>query len=209
MDLPPEPIFDRGYHSTTNNRMELRACIEALKFIASEGPRLRVSRAVVYTDSQYVCDGERTPILRDVDKRAKKAALAPTETDYGYNSGTVARKLTPGKIAATAFPARGQSATIRIYGIRTYKARGVRRNRIVFDVLSETSQDYAVAHFAWVDAQETIHRNKCYDVRFNVSETYPQIVSLKELSVCPERKGLALASSAPASAPPAGQGQSA
>ena len=42
--------------------MELRACIEALKFIASEGPRLRVSRAVVYTDSQYVCDGERTPI---------------------------------------------------------------------------------------------------------------------------------------------------
>jgi len=48
-----------------------------------------------------------------------------------------------------------------------------------------------------------------YDVRFNVSETHPQIVSLKELSVCPERKGLASASSAPAPAPPAGQGQSA
>jgi hypothetical protein len=63
--------------------------------------------------------------------------------------------------------------------------------------------------FAWVDAQETIHRNKCYDVRFNVSETYPQIVNLKELSVCPERKGIASASSAPDSAPPAGQGQSA
>jgi len=45
--------------------------------------------------------------------------------------------------------------------------------------------------FAWVDAQETIHRNKCYDVRFN--ETYPQIVNLKELSVCPERKGIASA----------------
>jgi hypothetical protein len=44
-----------------------------------------------------------------------------------------------------------------------------------------------------------------YDVRFNVSETYPQIVSLKELSVCPERKGLASASSAPAPAPPLGR----
>ena len=42
----------RGYESrTTNNRMELRAVIEAVKFLK------KPSEIAVYTDSQYICTG--------------------------------------------------------------------------------------------------------------------------------------------------------
>lgn len=40
-----------GYRFTTNNRMELQACIQALRLLE------RGSRAAVYTDSQYVANG--------------------------------------------------------------------------------------------------------------------------------------------------------
>ncbi len=40
-----------GYRKTTNNRMELMACIEALKRIR------KPSRVVLYSDSKYVVDG--------------------------------------------------------------------------------------------------------------------------------------------------------
>jgi ribonuclease HI len=247
VDLPPEPIFERGYYSTTNNRMELRAVIQALEFIASEGARLRVRSGVIYTDSLYVYEGstlalyrqggqaanregrplanpdlwkeflrarfripfrvplkwfpgKSTPLLRQVDKLAKKAATIPTETDYGYRPGTVAHRFTPGRSAATAFPAQGQSATIRIYGIRAYKTQGEWQNRVVFDLYSEADRDYVVTHFAYVRAEETSHRNKCYSVTFNESGTYPRIVMLKELPVCPERRrDLAQASTVSAS----------
>lgn len=58
-DRLPEPIFQIGYHTTTNNRMELRACIEALKFIRSAGEQFGLTRAIIFTDSQYVCECSR------------------------------------------------------------------------------------------------------------------------------------------------------
>lgn len=41
--------FSTGYHSTTTQRMELRALIKALKFI-----KIKDKRVVVFTDSEYV-----------------------------------------------------------------------------------------------------------------------------------------------------------
>jgi ribonuclease HI len=35
--LPTEMVSQEGYAHTTNNRMELRACIEGLRFIARRG----------------------------------------------------------------------------------------------------------------------------------------------------------------------------
>jgi ribonuclease HI len=156
-----ELLFAVGYRSTTNNRMELRACIEALKFIARERRTLGVPRAMLLTDSEYVCStsaraqywrggrtneagrpvensdlwrqfikaraqagirvdvqwirGKSTKITRDVDRLAKQAAKTPTEDDVGYVPGTVARRKTPGRAAATAFPAAGQAVIIRVY----------------------------------------------------------------------------------------------
>jgi len=55
-----EVAFQRGYAQTTNNRMEIRAVIEALRFMSqcrSDGTPF--SRSVVLTDSLYVFDGFR------------------------------------------------------------------------------------------------------------------------------------------------------
>jgi ribonuclease HI len=53
-----EVIFSQGFHETTNNRMELHACIHALKHVADQGSAIGVNRVLVVTDSQYVYDGQ-------------------------------------------------------------------------------------------------------------------------------------------------------
>lgn len=40
-----------GYRKTTNNRMELLACIVALETLKNSG-----SKVIIYSDSKYVCD---------------------------------------------------------------------------------------------------------------------------------------------------------
>jgi ribonuclease HI len=214
--------------------MELRACIEALRFIGTTGPRLGVTRAVILSDSQYVCEGARnapywpagqavnhegrpienrdlwreflralsavpfrvqlrwvpgksTQILREVDKLAKQAAKNPLATDYGYAPGAIARRATRGHQAAHAFPAEGQSATIRIYRIQLRKTLGVRQHKIFFDLFSEGDGDYIATYFAYLPAENEIHRNRCYAVTFNHSPTYPLIGTVRALEKCPER----------------------
>jgi ribonuclease HI len=51
---PDERLEEVGFHETTNQRMELRACIWAHQWIRENGPSLRVSRIQIITDSQYV-----------------------------------------------------------------------------------------------------------------------------------------------------------
>jgi len=52
-----EVIFETGYLETTNNRMELLACIRALEWIRSNHPCWRdVTRVQIVTDSKYVAD---------------------------------------------------------------------------------------------------------------------------------------------------------
>lgn len=50
----PEVIFSEGYQQTTNNRMELSACIRAYKFVRDKSSDLAVQRVQIVTDSQYV-----------------------------------------------------------------------------------------------------------------------------------------------------------
>ena len=116
------------------------------------------------------CDGPRKPpnLRRNVDKRAKKAALAPTETDYGYNSGTVASKLTPARLPRRRSPLAGSRPPFASTGFAPTKHVGCGGTGSYSTCCRRLIRNYVVAHFAWVDAQETIHRNKCYDVRFNV-----------------------------------------
>jgi ribonuclease HI len=49
-----EPVFQEGFHETTNNRMELSACISAFEYVAERGDGLRVQRVIIVTDSLYV-----------------------------------------------------------------------------------------------------------------------------------------------------------
>jgi ribonuclease HI len=47
-------IFELGFTSSTNNRMELQACIEALEWARLHARDCGASRVVIITDSDYV-----------------------------------------------------------------------------------------------------------------------------------------------------------
>jgi ribonuclease HI len=56
---PDEVVFEKGFYETTNNRMELCACISALEYVANAGKGIGVERVLIVTDSQYVSTGNR------------------------------------------------------------------------------------------------------------------------------------------------------
>jgi ribonuclease HI len=58
---PDEEIFSEGFHETTNNRMELQACIRALEYVRDNAGRLGVERVQIISDSRYVCDNQGMP----------------------------------------------------------------------------------------------------------------------------------------------------
>lgn len=55
-DRPDELLFQEGFQETTNNRMELLACILAFEYVRKRGRELRVERVQIVTDSKYVHD---------------------------------------------------------------------------------------------------------------------------------------------------------
>jgi len=55
----PEKIFSQGYDKTTNQRMELRACIEALVWIGKQDfKNSDIARIIIITDSLYVSENQ-------------------------------------------------------------------------------------------------------------------------------------------------------
>jgi ribonuclease HI len=51
---PDEFLESRGYYATTNNRMELRACLFAHEWVLESGEEIGVQHVQVVTDSKYV-----------------------------------------------------------------------------------------------------------------------------------------------------------
>ncbi len=51
-----QQLFQEGFHETTNNRMELLACIRAFEYVRKHGQNLGVQRVQIVTDSKYVHD---------------------------------------------------------------------------------------------------------------------------------------------------------
>lgn len=51
---PDEQIVDFGCNESSINRMELMACIEALRWVRTNAPWESVARVLIVTDSQYV-----------------------------------------------------------------------------------------------------------------------------------------------------------
>lgn len=60
MNRDPELIFAKGFTETTNQRMELRACIEALKWARANAKPIGCPRVIIISDSQYVCENHRS-----------------------------------------------------------------------------------------------------------------------------------------------------
>jgi len=65
LDLQNKIIIDEGYKKTTNNRMELRSCMEAIKYIINNTSQFKswgLTRAIIITDSSYVNDNQNTSL---------------------------------------------------------------------------------------------------------------------------------------------------
>jgi ribonuclease HI len=56
LNLPNEQIVDYGCKESTNQRMELMPCIEALKWVRHQQPWPDVTRVQIITDSTYVAN---------------------------------------------------------------------------------------------------------------------------------------------------------
>lgn len=56
LNRPDELVFDASFHETTNQRMELSACIRAFEYAAEHSGELGAQRVIVFTDSRYVCE---------------------------------------------------------------------------------------------------------------------------------------------------------
>lgn len=61
LDCEPKEIFSETYGASTNNRMELMGVIKALEYIRVNARSLKASRAIIITDSEYVCGNQNRP----------------------------------------------------------------------------------------------------------------------------------------------------
>jgi len=128
--------------------------------------------------------GKSSEILREVDKLAKSAAAFPKLIDFGYQPGRVSRTKTGGGGAAVLFPARGQTEIIRFYGGRL---AGKEYYKIKFETFSTEAGSYTQKYCAYIPKEwrHDLHRNHCYEVRFNDDSRFPKIVEFKPLEQCP------------------------
>ncbi len=75
--------FSGGYRLTTNNRMELTACIEALRRLRCKGP------VILHSDSKYVVDG----ITKGWARRWRARGWMRTPTEKAKNADLWAQLL--------------------------------------------------------------------------------------------------------------------
>ena len=225
-DRPHELLFQVGYKATTNNRMELLACIRALEWVRENRERLKVQRVLIITDATYVhkyhhhaqnwrrsdwrtsdgrpvenpdlwkdllsaqskvgvrteihwTEGKSTDILKEVDRAAKQAARRPSETDWGFRPGKVARSKVGVKGASVLFPASGQESVICVYRKTSV---GKTDHKIFFHAYSEDRRELTGKFRAYAKAAEDgeLHRAHHYRVRFNNKPNYPIIESVLE-----------------------------
>lgn len=64
LDLEPKIIFCEGYKQTTNNRMELLACIKVYEYIKKNFDKLKkeINQIKIFTDSEYVYQNQNNAV---------------------------------------------------------------------------------------------------------------------------------------------------
>lgn len=216
-----EVLREEGYVETNNQRMELRACVEALRHARENATKLGVQRVLIVTDSKYVYEswnrvyywrangwrnaagrpienpdlwkefvsirpkltvrteivwrkGKTTPILKEVDRHAKRAADQPWNTDRGFREGKIGRSKSGRRSASGLFPARGQDATIRVYRSGMI---GKNDHKIYFELYSEEEKRLTDKYRAYASPEiaAALHRTHWYKVQFNDNPSYPTI----------------------------------
>lgn len=93
IDREPEVVEYRGFFETTNQRMELRACIFAHEWIEENAEVLGFPRFIILSDSEYVCNGYRW-VLTWVQNKYCNSAGRPMKNDELWKElMTLRRKL--------------------------------------------------------------------------------------------------------------------
>lgn len=125
--------------------------------------------------------GKKSPLLKEIDKAAKAAALrGGPDTDRGYSRGAISRSELKG-VSATKFNADGQVAIIKIYR-KTVMRRTNGQNKVRFDLYSVAEGTFIDSCYAYADPDlaHMLHRQHMYKVRFNEDRDYPRIVGMIE-----------------------------
>jgi len=79
LNRPDEPLEYRGFFETSNNRMELTACLFAHEWILDQGDGLGVQHVQVVTDSKYVYENYNRSIgWRETDGAISTSGLSRT-----------------------------------------------------------------------------------------------------------------------------------
>jgi ribonuclease HI len=116
-----EVVFSKGFHETTNNRMELQACISALKYVGDKGRALGVERVQIVTDSKYVYDGQK--MARTWRSQGWKSALGrPIENSDLWKRFLSVRSQT--KVRSDIIWRKGKKSDILKLVDKTAKAAG-------------------------------------------------------------------------------------
>lgn len=89
-------VCSGAYGETTNNRMELKACIEAFKFARREVERIRINHILVITDSDYVYSNQQRASYWKKDKWKNREGRPVGNSDL-WNEFLSARQ----KVSAT------------------------------------------------------------------------------------------------------------
>jgi ribonuclease HI len=92
-DRPDEIIFNEGFHETTNNRMELQACIRAHEYVAREGALLGVERVLIVTDSLYVFDNYKRAATWRADQWTNRSGRPLENSDLWKRFLSVRHKV--------------------------------------------------------------------------------------------------------------------
>jgi ribonuclease HI len=121
--------------------------------------------------------GKTTPILKEVDRHAKRAADQPWNIDRGFREGKISRPKLGRRSASSLFPARGQEVTVRIY-----RSGLVRRDehKIYFELYSDAEKRLTEKYRAYAspDVAVDLHRSHWYRVQFNSNPNYPAIEAI-------------------------------
>jgi len=76
-----ELVFEEGFYETTNNRMELCACIRAFEYVVEKGTELGVERVLIVTDSLYVFENHRRAATWRANKWTNSAGRPMENSD--------------------------------------------------------------------------------------------------------------------------------
>src|SRR3989344_2608766 len=93
LNRPPEILFKESYKETTNQRMELRACVKALEYGHKIAKPLGIERVIVMTDSRYVHDNQNNAVYWQKDGWRNKEGR-PIENDDLWKKFNAARRKT-------------------------------------------------------------------------------------------------------------------